>query len=187
MKRFIINAAFMVAVIVFSAVTVYGGGPMAPPKEGADPAAVKLVEQGIKFYEEKRWEAALDSFTLAIQIDSRVFVSYFNAGISLWEMGRMAEALSYLEEFAARNPGDPRGQRALLDLKKAYSSSPPDSGWGGFAEFGLASLAGFLFIFGIAALDIGAAPSTGSVKEKALKQKQGKEPRKPAVGELQTV
>lgn len=188
MKRFMINTVFMTAFVVFSAAAVYAGEPMmAPIDEGADPAAVKLVEQGIKFYEEKKWEEALNSFTLAIQIDSRVFVSYFNAGISLWEMGRMAEALFYLGEFGARKPDDPRGRRALLDLKKAYSSDLPDTGLGGFAEFGVASLAGFIFIFGIAALEIGAAPSAGPVKEAAFEKTKRKEPRKPAVRELQPV
>lgn len=178
MKRFILNAVVMMATIVFFTPMVYGTGlMMAPSKEGADPTAILLVEQGIKFNEENKREEALTSFELASQIDPRITVSYFNAGIALWEMGRMAEALSYLEEFGARNPGDPTGQRVLSDLKKAYFGSHPATGLGGLAEFGVASLAGFMFIFAMAALDIGTAQSIGAVKEEAFEEREWLEER----------
>ena len=155
MIRLMIEALVVIVVVILSAAQAHGiGSMMAPVKGGADPTAALLVEQGIKQFEEKNWEAAHTSFKFAAEIDPGFSIAYFNAGVVASEMGRMKEALSAFEAFASRNPGHPEGQRLLSDLKQAYSSGYQAVG-GGFAEFGAASLLGLIFIFAVAAYDIG--------------------------------
>ena len=150
-----IDVLVVVVAVILSAAQAYGIGSMiAPVKGGADPTAALLVEQGIKQFEEKNWGAAHTSFKFAAEIDPGFSVAYFNAGVVASEMGRIKEALSAFEAFVARNPGHPEGQRLLSDLKEASSGGYTAVG-GGFAEFGAASLLGLIFIFAVAAYDIG--------------------------------
>lgn len=156
MKRLMIAVLVMIGTLGFLNPNGYGAEPMmAPPKEGADPTVVLLVEQGIEQAKEKKWEAARASFKLASQIDPTLSVATFNAGVAALGMGRRMEALDDLERFLLLQPGNPEGQRIVSNIREGVYSSHTAAGAGGFAEFGFASLLGFIFVFGMAAYDIG--------------------------------
>ncbi len=139
-------------VFVLVVPNVYGAGPMmTAAKEGGEPMAVMLVDQGISLYNENDMGAALKSFEMAVEIDPSLSVAYFNAGIVASEMGQKKEALSYIEQFLTRMPGHREGEQILSELKASYYAGILDAEKGGFAEFGMAALIGSLFPLAMAA------------------------------------
>ncbi len=158
MKRFAIGALVVMIFLVSSVPRGYGAGSMiVPPKGAGDPTAVLLMKQGIDLYGEGKWEEALSSLTLASQVDPSLSAAYFNAGVVAWEMGRAGQALSSLETFLGAHPGHQEAQRLLSDVRKSYySGRSSDSAGGGFAEFGAATLLGFIFVFAVAVHEIAA-------------------------------
>ncbi len=152
MKQAMIGVLVMISMIGLT-LNGYGAGLMAPPKEGADPTAILLVEQGIKQSNEGQWEEADVSFKLASQIDPNLSSATFNAGVAALALGRKQEALNDVEKFLSRQPGNREGQRLLSDIRESIGNDYPAAGRG-FAEFGLASLLGFIFVLAMAAYDI---------------------------------
>lgn len=55
--------------------------------------------------------------------------------------------------FALAAQLDPK--LSIPTIETGLESRLPVGGWGGFAEFGIASILGFIFIFGMAAYEIG--------------------------------
>lgn len=173
MKRFMIAVLVMIGILGLLNLNGYGAEPMmAPPKEGADPTAVLLVEQGIEQAKEKEWEAARASFKLASQIDPTLSVATFNAGVAALGMGRRMEALDDLEGFLSLQPGNLEGQRIVSNIREGVYSSHTAAGMGGFAEFGFASLLGLIFVFAVAAYEIGATPPPMETEEKSFEKKR---------------
>lgn len=153
MKHAMIDLLVMISMIGLFTLNGYGADLMAPPKEGADPTAILLVEQGIKQSNEGQWEEAGASFKLASQIDPNLSSATFNAGVAALELGRKQEALNDLERFVSRQPENREGRRLLSDIRESINNVYPAAGRG-FAEFGFASLLGFLFVLAMAAYDI---------------------------------
>jgi hypothetical protein len=141
MKRYIIAVLVILGVAGAFIGKGYGTEPMMePPNRGADPTAILLVEQGIKQFNGQEVKAARDSFELAAQIDPTLSSASVNARLAAQEM--------------SQNPSARDGGANAVG--------------GGFAEFGVATLAGFIFVFVMAAYDFGGThPSMGS-KEKAF-------------------
>ncbi|MCG3115072.1 MAG: hypothetical protein LLH30_05270 [Candidatus Manganitrophus sp. SA1] len=173
MKHAMLDVLVMISMIGFFTLNGYGADLMAPPKEGADPTAILLVEQGIKQSNEGQWEEAGASFKLASQIDPNLSSATFNAGVAALELGRKEEALNHMERFVSRQPDNQEGQRLLSDIRESVDNVYPAAGRG-FAEFGLASLLGFIFVFAMAAYDIGVTHPFQ--KETGLEEVKRREP-----------
>lgn len=172
MKQVMIGVLVMISMIGLT-LNGYGADLMTPPKEGADPTAILLVEQGIKQSNAGQWEEAGVSFKLASQIDPNLSSATFNAGVAALALGRKQEALNDVEKFLSRQPGNREGQRLLSDIRESIDNDYPAAGRG-FAEFGLASLLGFIFVLAMAAYDI--AVTHPFQKERQLEEvKQRKE------------
>ncbi len=140
---------FISMFVIFVAAGVFTGNGdgaepmMRPPDRGADPTAILLVKQGIKQFNGGEVNAARDSFELAAEMDPTLSSAGFNARLATQEMGQRP---------AARGGG-------------------ANAVGGGFAEFGLASLSGFIFVFVIAAYDIGVThPFMGSTEKESVER-----------------
>ncbi len=170
MKRMAYGVVVWVAVAIFPVPTAFGSAPLLSPDTGANPTAVLLVEQGMKLYEVAKWQDALFSFEMAIGLDPGLSAPLYNAGLTAMKMGNWPLATSYLEKFLARHPAHSAGMAWLSDIQSQSSrgdaaSEGVEPGWGGFAEFGLFGLLGALFIFVLAAYDMGVAHPFGAQKE----------------------
>jgi tetratricopeptide (TPR) repeat protein len=172
MKCYMIAMLVIIGTLGLLNLNGYGAEPMmAPPEKGADPMAVLLMEQGIKQSKENEWEAARASFKLASQIDPMLSVATFNAGVAALALGRRMEALDDLERFLLLQSGNREGQRVLSNIREGVYSRRTDTGAGGFAEFGLASFLGFVFVFAIGAYEIGMTRPAMQTEEKPFKKK----------------
>lgn len=173
MKQAMIGVLVMISMIGLT-LNGYGADLMTPPKQGADPTAILLVEQGIKQSNQGQWEGASVSFKLASQIDPNLSSATFNASVAALALGRKEEALNHLETFVSRQPENQEGQRLLSDIQKSVDNTYPAAGRG-FAEFGLASLLGFIFVLAMAAYDI--AVTHPFQKERQLEEVKRREER----------
>lgn len=172
MKRYMIAGLLIIGTLSLLNLNGYGAEPMmAPPEKGADPIAVLLMEQGIEQAKEKGWDAARASFKLASQIDPTLSAATFNAGVAALGMGRRLEALDDLEGFLLLQPGNREGQRVLSNIREGVYSRRTDTGAGGFVEFGVTSLLGFVFVFAIGAYEIGMTCPAMQTEEKPFKKK----------------
>jgi hypothetical protein len=140
MKLYIVSVLILFVVAGIFIGDGYGTEPMVkPPDRGGDPAAILLVKQGIKQFNEGEVNASRDSFELAVEIDPTLSSARFNARLAAEEMNQSAMAGGGVNTVG-----------------------------GGFAEFGLASLSGFIFVFVMAAYDIGVTPPLTGSKKKAF-------------------
>jgi len=138
----------VIAIFVFS-LTVgasYGGEQLKRPAGvSGDPAAVLLIDQGIRLFAESQKEQALSSFDMAIQMDPTLSEAYFNAGIVALELGMREKGFSYLTEFENQRPEE--GKAFLSGIRNAVTDSGATDAGSGFWEFGLAAVLGSVFIF----------------------------------------
>jgi len=85
--------------------------------------------QGIIYIEEGKYDQAISEFNKAIEIDSRIAVSYFNRGLVYLGKGQFDEAISDFNKSIEINPRDReayyyRGRSHYL--KKEYDKSWED-------------------------------------------------------------
>lgn len=64
------------------------------------------------------------------------------------------------------------GADPIVSNIREGDSSHTAAGMGGFAEFGFASLLGFIFVFAVAAYEIGATPPPMETEEKSFEKKR---------------
>ncbi len=76
----------------------------------AEPEAAALNLKGIDFYHVGEWEAALQSFQSAIQMNALLVEAHFNAALALHQLGRHQEATQY---FVRAGELDPENQSIL--------------------------------------------------------------------------
>lgn len=138
MKPYLVSVFIVFVVAGIFTGNGYGAEPMMiPPERGGDPTAILLVKQGIKQFNTGEVKAARDSFELAAEIDPSLSSAAVNARSAAQTMSRNA---------AGRGGANAVG--------------------GGFAEFGLATLSGFIFMVVVAAYEIGATNPYTRLNEK---------------------
>ncbi len=76
----------------------------------AEPEAAALNLKGIDHYHGGDWEAALQAFQSAIQMNAQLVEAHFNAALASHQLGRHEEATQY---FARAGELDPKNQSIL--------------------------------------------------------------------------
>ncbi len=125
-----------------------------------DPIALMLMDQGARLYEGNNLEGAQLSFAMAAQVDPTLQDAYFNAAVTAADLGKTQQALVSLETLLSRYPKHPQGRRLYATLKGVGPAGVSQvTLGGGFYEFGLLALMGSLFLYTVAAYDIGVTQS----------------------------
>lgn len=146
MKR--INVV-VIMVFVFSLVSLnaHGAESLKRPSDiSANPAAVLLIDQGIRLFVEGQLETALSSFDMAIQMDTTIPEAYFNAGIAALELGMREKGLSYLKTFAIQRPQEGGAFLSGISSNATAAKGTGSTGRSGFWEFGFAAIIGSIFV-----------------------------------------
>src|ERR1700691_5193176 len=66
---------------------------------------INLAEQGMKALDEKRYQAALDTFTQAVAADPKDYSLHFNLALAYSLMGKHAEAIPEYKKTLELKPG----------------------------------------------------------------------------------
>ncbi len=104
------------------------------------PSALDYFKQGVKFYDRKNYDWAIEAFTKAIEINPDDHSFYNNRGLALYGKRRFPEAIADFDKALELNPGDSavynnRGvayeesgdtERAIADYRKALELNPKD-------------------------------------------------------------
>jgi len=98
---------------------------------------------GIEAYEEGRFEAALEAFRAATELNPDYLEAWVWAGRSSLELGRSAEARRYWQHVLARNPDDARARHfiAVADAQERWGVEAANAFFAGIAAYEAGRLA----------------------------------------------
>lgn len=84
----------------------------------AEAVAAELNNQGVKLYEEQKYNQALANFVTASALDTGFWQGHYNCAVVLVAMGRLEEALHHLELSMEIDPWNPRILSFYRDLSQ---------------------------------------------------------------------
>jgi serine/threonine-protein kinase len=82
----------------------------------SSPEAYKVYHEGMEYYNEARWDEAVERFNEAIDIDSAFALPYMRIGMVSIFRGRQQEGAAYLGAASRYRERLPRSDRALLEV-----------------------------------------------------------------------
>ena len=157
---------------IVGAFLFFGIGVLPVTVDGAgDTTAVLLMQQGTDLHRAGEMAGALASFNLAAEVDPMLAEAPLAAAQIALAMGDHAAAARHADAAMARQPGDWRAIRVQEVIRERSAAAIPSVDWtggNGFTEFGLAALAGSLFIFAVSMYDIGQTPPVSEKKEEPV-------------------